>query len=239
MADDIFLTPEEQDERARQWLKDNGPALAIGIVLGLGAIFGWDYYKKAQLEMAQGASAVYAETVEAIGSSELADISTQVDTLKQEYSSTSYAAKAALIKAKQIALSDLDAAFEELQWVIDNADESGLRHTARIRQAKIKLAAGDLDAAKALASYQPTQGFTSHYAEVLGDIAVQEGDSLSARVNYQTAIDSLLEAQAAYAQVLSIKLDRLPSEALDEVTAVSDDGSQEAAASTQDQVETD
>ena len=42
MADDIFLTPEEQDERARQWLKDNGPALIVGVVLGIGAIFGWD-----------------------------------------------------------------------------------------------------------------------------------------------------------------------------------------------------
>ena len=58
MADDIFLTPEEQDERARQWLKDNGPALIVGVVLGIGAIFGWDYYKKSQLEKAEAASSL-------------------------------------------------------------------------------------------------------------------------------------------------------------------------------------
>ncbi|RBP49292.1 YfgM family protein [Arenicella xantha] len=223
MADDIFLTPEEQDERARQWLKDNGPALVIGIALGLGAIFGWDYYKKAQLELAEGASAVYAETLESVQSSELADISAQVDTLKQDYSGTSYAAKAVLIRAKQLALSDMAAAYDELQWVIDNSDESGLQHTARLRQAKIKLAQGELAAAKALASHQPTQGFTSNYAEILGDIAVQEGDLLSARVNYQTSIDALSETQAAYAQVLSIKLDRLPNNESAEVTSADAD----------------
>ncbi|GHA09212.1 membrane protein [Arenicella chitinivorans] len=210
MADDIFLTPEEQDERARQWLKDNGPALIVGVVLGLGAIFGWDYYKTSQLEKAQAASTIYAATVAQVTSSELADVSTKVDQLKSDYAATPYAAKAVLIKARQLAQSDLDAAFTELQWVIDNAKESGLVHTARVRQAKIRLEQGDLDAAKQLASHQPSEAFTSHYSEVLGDIAVEQGEYTAARAYYQAAVDGLVEGQSAYAQVLSLKLERLP-----------------------------
>lgn len=210
MADDIFLTPEEQDERARKWLKDNGPALAVGIALGLAAIFGYDQYKNSKVESAEQASALYAVAVTAAGDSDLSDIDAQVNTLKAEYASSSYAAKAALLKAKQLSVSDLDAAFNELQWVIDNAKEVGLQHTARIRQAKIKIAQEDLAMANALASHTPTQGFESNYAELLAEISLKQGDEMSARKYYQSAIDSLPTDQASYSRVLSLKLDRLP-----------------------------
>lgn len=219
MADDIFLTPEEQDERARKWLKDNGPALAIGIALGLGAIFGWNQYKESIQTKAEDASSIYTATIEEIQSSELADIDAEVAELKDGFAGSPYAAKAALLKAKQLSLNDLPAAYEELQWVVDNASEFGLQHTARIRQAKIKLALGELESAKALASHTPTQGFESNYAELLGDIALKEGDLASARTHYQTAIDTLPASQAGYSQVLTIKLDRLPKDETESVPA--------------------
>jgi len=211
MADDIFLTPEEQDEKARKWLKENGPALAIGIALGLGAIFGWNQYKDSIQTKAEAASVIYAKTLDDIRTSELADIDAQVTELKDDYAGSSYASKAALIKAKQLSVNDLPAAYEELQWVVDNSAEFGLQHAARIRQAKIKLALGELDAAKSLANYTPKQGFESNYAELLGDIAVQQEDKATARTHYQAAIDTLPASQAAYSSVLTIKLDRLPN----------------------------
>ncbi len=213
MADDIFLTPEEQDERARQWLKDNGPALAIGVALGLGAIFGYEQYKTSQQTNAEEASELYAATLVEVADSSLSNIDEQVSLLKDKYSSSSYAAKAALLKAKQLSTSDLDAAYAELQWVVDNAKESGLQHTARIRQAKVKLSQGDLEQAKALASHTPTQGFESNYAEILAEISLKKGDEVAAREFFQKAIDTLPSAQSSYARVLSLKLDRLPEAA--------------------------
>jgi predicted negative regulator of RcsB-dependent stress response len=210
MADDIFLTPEEQDERARKWLKDNGPALAIGIALGLAAIFGYDQYKNSKITSAEQASALYATVVSEVSDSDLSNIDAQVTSLKGDYAGSSYAAKASLLKAKQLSISDLDAAYVELQWVVDNAKEVGLQHTARIRQAKIKLSQDDLAAAKALASHTPTDGFDSNYAELLAEISLKQGDEAAARNYYQTAIDTLPADQAGYARVLTLKLDRLP-----------------------------
>lgn len=233
MADDIFLTPEEQDERARKWLKDNGPALAIGIALGLAAIFGYDQYKNSKIESAEQASALYAVAATTAADSDLSDIDAQVNTLKAEYASSSYAAKAALLKAKQLSVSDLDAAFTELQWVVDNAKEVGLQHAARIRQSKIKIAQEDLATAKILASYTPTQGFDSNYAELLAEISLKQGDESAARKYYQSAIDSLPDDQVGYSRVLSLKLDRLPevresTQSEDSATVESSETSEEA-----------
>ncbi len=212
MADDIFLTQEEQDERARKWLKDNGPALAIGIALGIGGIFGWEQYKDNQQTKAERASALYEQVLGEFQDSELSDIDAQFSELKSSFAGTSYAAKAALIKARQLAVTDVNAAAEELQWVVDNAPESGLQHTARIRLAKIKLSQSDLDAAAQLAAVKPQHGFASHYAEILAEVAVQRGDTSTARQELQRAIDSLSQSQAAYSRLLSIKLDRLPAD---------------------------
>ncbi len=218
MADDIFLSPEEQDERARQWFKSNAPALVIGIALGLAAITGYNKYKDNAQQQAEVASNLYQQTISEIQDSELADINEQITTLKSEHAKTPYAAKAVLVKAKQTAVNDMDAAFTELQWVLDNSSDSGLQHTARLRQAKIKIEQNDLSSAKKLASHSPTDAFESHYQEVLGDIALAEGDKSAARAHYQAAADALDGLQDNYIQVLNIKLDRLP-EASTEVPA--------------------
>ncbi|MEM7357843.1 MAG: tetratricopeptide repeat protein [Pseudomonadota bacterium] len=210
MVDDILLTPEEQDERAKKWLKDNGPALVIGIVLGLGAVFGYNTYQDKLKSDAEAASALYDRVIELVRGSEMADISSQVETLKQDFSGSSYAAKAALLRARQLSVSDLDAALEELRWAESNSDEYGIKHTSRIRQAKVLIAQDKLDAAKSIASQTPYEGFASMYHELLGDIARKQGEFEVANSNYQTAIDELDVSEAGYRAVLTLKKDRLP-----------------------------
>ena len=163
MVDDILLTPEEQDEKAKQRLKDNGLALVVGVALGLGAVFGYNQYTAKQISNAEHASALYHQALESIKASELADIEEPVAVLKSEYPKTSYASKAALLRSKQLSVSDLAAASNELQWVIENATESGVRHTASIRKAKVEIALGNLTAAKSLATVAAAEGFDSFY----------------------------------------------------------------------------
>jgi len=117
-----------------------------------------------------------------------------------------------LVKAKQLALSDQQGAMDELQWVIDNAEEVGLQHTARVRLAKLLFVSGDTDAARDLASVQPSNGFDSHYQEILGDIERKQGNIEAARSHYEKASESLGASSAGYAQVLGMKLSRLPKD---------------------------
>jgi predicted negative regulator of RcsB-dependent stress response len=210
MADDIILTPEEQDERAKQWLKDNGLAIVVGISLGLGAVFGYNAYSAKQISDAEHASTLFQQALEAVQFSENADINEQLATLKADHASTPYAAKATLLRARQLSVSDIESSLSELQWVIDNANESGLQHTARIRKAKVELALGNIGNAKILASVVPNNGFESHYQELLGDIALAEQQFSAARNHYQQAIDQLTSIDSGYRGVLTIKMNRVP-----------------------------
>ena len=222
MADDILLTQEEQDEKAKQWLKDNGLALAIGIALGLGGIFGYNAYKASKQENAEAASNLFSTMMEQVSVSDNIDIDASVNSLKTDYASSSYAAKAALIKASQLAKTDIPAALTEYQWVIDNANELGLRHAASIRKAKLHVSLAEYDQAKKIASQESYKSFASHYKEILGDIAVQQGELDKAYDYYQQATEQLSPSDAAYASILSLKMVPLPKpedETIADITA--------------------
>lgn len=236
MVDDILLTPEEQDERAKQWLKDNGLALILGVVLGLGAVFGYQTYQTKIKTDAEQASLLFSQALSAIQSSELADISGTVETLKNEYASSPYAAKAVLLRAKQLAVSDLEGAAAELRWVAEGVEDVGLRHTARIRLAKVLLAAGKPDEAKSVAEQKPYNGFDSSYGEILGDIAVNKQDFSEARTQYESAIATLSPADRGYAPILELKLNRLPASVTE--STVSDQEESNAVVDEEDTSET-
>lgn len=211
MADDILLTPEEQDERAKQWLKDNGLAIVVGIALGLGGIFGYQEWQAKQVRDAETASALYSQALDAFRRSELADISSMVDNLKAEYPSSPYAVKASLLRARQLSISNMPAAEEELAWSVANAGDDGLKHTALIRQAKILFGLGKFTEAKIIAQQNIESAFASNYHELLGDIAVQDKDFGAARTQYNAAIDSLLQENFEYSAILNLKINRLPA----------------------------
>ncbi len=55
---DEFLTDEQQADRAKGWLRENGVFLAAGLVLGLGVLFGWQDYESYKLEQSAEAAGV-------------------------------------------------------------------------------------------------------------------------------------------------------------------------------------
>ena len=213
MADDILLTPEEQDEKARKWFKENGLSLAIGIALGLGAIFGYNQYKaKIQVD-AENASSLYNSVLQQISDSSIVDISEDIEALKTDYADSPYTVKAVMINAARLADTDMESAIQEYKWAFDNAEELGVQHAARIRQAKLYIATDDLQSASDLASQQPYDNFASHYYEILGDVAVKQAQLDQAYEYYQQASEQLLPSDASYASVLGLKMAPLPKPA--------------------------
>ena len=63
---DEFLTDEQQADRAKQWLRENGVFIAAGVVIGLGGLFGWQQWQAYKMRIAGEASVVWEEMRSAI-----------------------------------------------------------------------------------------------------------------------------------------------------------------------------
>ncbi len=65
----------EQGERVQQWLRQNGLSIVVGIVIGLVAIFGWQQWRKHQVNHQAAASQLYVNlrTAQAAGQTDQAN----------------------------------------------------------------------------------------------------------------------------------------------------------------------
>ena len=66
MAIDDLLNEHEQSERVRGWVRSNAIGIVGGVVLGLGAIFGWQWWQGQRTHAQMGVNARYAEAVESL-----------------------------------------------------------------------------------------------------------------------------------------------------------------------------
>lgn len=202
------LEDEEDLEKLKTWWKDNWIALVGGLVIGFGAIGGWEGYKSWRDGRGETASQMYEDLKKALAASKTEDAGKIVDKLKNDYASTPYAA-AAQLSAAQAAVDrgELDAAAASLGWIVANSDDAGMVRMARLRQARVLLAQAKHD--DALAALSGDAGsFSSLFDELRGDIQLAKGDAAAARAAYEKAL-AAADAGAANRTLLQQKLDDL------------------------------
>ncbi len=212
---DVYASEQEQIEALKKWWRENAMALIVGAVIGLGGLFGWQYWQRHIDERGGAASAAYEALTVASQAGRHDEVLTQGKTLINEYSDTPYANLAGLLMAKaDVEKGDLPAAQERLRWVLDHADTDELRHIARLRLARVMLDLKDAAGVKALLQGVDFGKFVALYQEVEGDLAVQTGDVNAAREAYRKALAS---SDAGNSALVQLKLDQLgltPDEAI-------------------------
>jgi predicted negative regulator of RcsB-dependent stress response len=209
---DPHFTEDEQAERLKQWWKQNGTSVITGAVLGLGIIFGVNYWRDYRESRAETASSLYTlmSTQYAAGNPEASRAAGRQ--LLQDYAGTPYAGKAALFLARVGYESGQNSeAREHLQWALDHGRDPATQHTARLRLARVLLAEGEFDAAAKLVSVSDRGAFASQYLELEGDLAMSRGDPNAAREAYSQALDNLPEG-SGFAEFLNMKLDSAVAE---------------------------
>lgn len=204
---DIYASDEEKVEALKTWWKENGRALILGLVLGLAAVFGWRGWVQHQQTQAEQASALYAQVKVALQQENAEALQERATHMFREFADSPYAILTALAAAKvELAQDRLDAARGHLQWAVDHAQLSGLRHVARIRLARILLAQGDTQAASNLVSgAEWPAAFASEYEELRGDVLRQQGRAEDARAAYEKALTTLPDASGKR-QLMKLKL---------------------------------
>lgn len=190
-----YQTEDEQLESLKRWFRDNGRALVTGLVVAGLLVFGGFSWQQRQLRQQEGASVEYQNLIEAIrqletkpGPEAVATANHLADTLKKDFSGTTYAQFAALFKAKlAIQNSDLGAAEAELRWVLDRKPTNEIKWLAQLRLARVLQAKGDSKGALALLDEKSAGGYAAAVLQVKGDIANANGDFAAARSAYEQA----------------------------------------------------
>ena len=61
-----YETEEQQVEAIKRFWKENGTAIIVGAVLGLGGLWGWRYYNDEQIAAKEQASAAFESQTAAL-----------------------------------------------------------------------------------------------------------------------------------------------------------------------------
>lgn len=181
-------TEEEQVEKLKSWLKENGLSIALGIVVGVGGILGYNYWTHLQETTAAEASAHYSQLMEALEVDNDEQVQQQADALFRDYAATEYASLARLALARMhVDNEDFAAAAEALRAVADARDPQPLVYLARTRLAAVQIQLEQYDQALAtLASDYPVE-FAALVEELRGDALASQGKTDEAITAYRKA----------------------------------------------------
>ncbi|EJE8557055.1 YfgM family protein [Vibrio vulnificus] len=201
---EVYNTEEEQVEAIKDWWKENGKAVIIGAVVGLGGLFGWRYYQDSVTQAREAASQNYTSAINAL-QAKGAEAAADVEAFIASNDVKEYSVLAALQLAKaQVTAGDLDAALTQLKWAQSSSKDAALIPLTTYRIARVEAELGNFDAAKAELAKVTDASWAGRVAELRGDIALRQGDKEAAYAAYSEA------QQAADAgQTLQMKLDDL------------------------------
>lgn len=196
MAIDDLLDEHEQSERVRNWVRSNAVGLIAGVALGLGAIYGWTWWRDQQASERLKAGDAYQSVVKEVEAGKLDAAKTKAGALKD----TGYAALAALDLAKaQVDAGKRDDAIATLRAV--KTDDSLLAPVVSQRLARLLVDAGKHDEAiKLVASASDAAA-----VEVRGDAYFAQGKLEQAREAYSQALTKL-DVAAPQRRMVELKL---------------------------------
>ena len=201
-------TEEEQVERLKKWLKENGFSIVAGIVIGISGLVGYRYWQEHQLTTSELASDHFSQMIEALDKGESEDVQTHAQALIDEYSSTDYATLAQLALARDyLKNEEFEQAEQALKQVVGSAGQEPLAYLARTRLAAVQMQREQFEQALTTLQADFPQAFGARVDELRGDILSRKGDNDAAREAYERAL--LAEPGPANPQFLQQKLQDL------------------------------
>ena len=190
-------------DRIKRFWKENGTAIIVGAVLGLGGLWGWRYYNDEQIAAKEQASAAFESQTAAL----LAEDANfgQAKQYIDENSDTGYALLMAFQLAQQaIDRKDLSEAEKQLEFAAANSQNEAVNALANLRLARVQLALEQPEKALASAENITTAAFSAQQQEIKGDIYVKQEMFDKARSAYSAAV-----AANSANTVVKMKLDNL------------------------------
>jgi predicted negative regulator of RcsB-dependent stress response len=203
-------TEEEQVEKLKAWLKENGLSIVLGIIIGVGGIGGYNYWVHLQETTAAKASAHFTQMIDAIAADNSEGLREQADILIADHASSDYALMAYLALARNhVANAEFEQAETALQQVVGSAAQRPLAYVARTRLAAVQLQTEQYEQALTTLAVEFPDQFAALADELRGDILALQGNNGEAIEAYRKA--QLAEPKPANTEFLRQKLNDLGS----------------------------
>ncbi|MBE7215900.1 tetratricopeptide repeat protein [Shewanella benthica] len=202
---EIYSTEEQQVDAIKQFWKDYGTSIVVGAVVGLGGLFGWNYYSEHKIAQAELAS----EAFQAVSAGNISDTSmlAAAENFAKDHSQKGYQSLLELIVAKAaVEAGDLDKAEATLKSVVSSAPDKGLVMVATMRLARVQAEQGQITTAITTLDQVSDPAFTAQRDELKGDFLVRKGDEELAKAAYQAAVKN---GGTSVSPALQMKLDNL------------------------------
>lgn len=201
MADIDLKTDEEKAEELKQWWKENGTSVFVGIALAIGGMFGWQQWQEYQKNQAEGASRLYAQL-----NDDGNDSTGIFKQLNDNYDGTPYHALAALKTAKKACVSGKPEECENLLRQATKSPQEDIAIIANLHLARALISANKLDEAQSIINQKTPASYASLVDEIKGDLHFAKKEFDEARAAYDRAI---LSSAGQNVQFLRMKRDDL------------------------------
>jgi predicted negative regulator of RcsB-dependent stress response len=201
---------EEQDQldEIKAWWKKNGNMAINGLLAIVVAYAAWQGYHYFQNKKSVEGSALYQNLV-VTDPTKTADIKTLSAKLMENFDTTPYAGRAAILAAKaSLTAKDNKSAKAQLEWAVQHATESTTKAAASIQFASILFEEKNYDAALKALGGEVDPGFLGLKEDLKGDILLAQGKSAEAKKAYQIALENL-EKSGRFYQYTQQKLESL------------------------------
>ena len=203
---EIYENENDQVDAVKRFFAENGKALAIGVVLGIGALVGRRYWTSHQAESAREASLAYQTAVTAI-SADKPQTLTAVEKFAAENQNT-YGALASLEAAQQyVDKNDLAKAEANLQQGLKNTSDENLQALINLRLARIQVQQKQTDAALKTLDAIKGEGWVAIVADLRGEALLSKGDKQGARDAWSKGVES--NSSPALREMMQMKINNL------------------------------
>ncbi|MBB1268143.1 tetratricopeptide repeat protein [Shewanella sp. SR44-3] len=184
---EIYSTEEQQVDAIKQFWKDYGTSIALGAVIGLGGLYGWNAYSENQVSSAELASEAF-QTI-ALDAENSPNVMKAAAEFEKNHDQQGYQALLQFMLAKSaVEAGDLTQAEQAYTKVIAAKPAAGLDMIAALRLARVQAEQGNLGTALATLEHVTDTAYGAQRDELKGDFYARQGEFDKAKSAYQDAV---------------------------------------------------
>lgn len=203
---EVYTNENDQIDAIKRFFANYGVPLVIGLVIGVGGVFGWNYWQSHKANVLQESAQKY-ETI----NTELRSGSEQGIAAAQKFAAETDDVYSAMmgLELAQIAVDkgDLASAQTALSNALAKAKTVDMQDLINLRLARVQLAQGNADGAIASVANIKGKSWQATAQDVRGDALLHKGDKAGAKAAYAQGLES--EGSQSIRGILTLKLNNV------------------------------